>query len=72
MDSSIGPLSVLDDATRYALALENTGSSRGEAVRERLASTFQACGLPDGMLMDHGCPCGISKLLVVGRSYRCG
>lgn len=55
-DSSIGPLSVLDDATRYALALENTGSSRGEAVRERLASTFQACGLPDGMLMDHGCP----------------
>jgi transposase InsO family protein len=55
-DSSIGPLSVLDDATRYALALEKTGSSRREAVQERLTSTFQACGLPDAMLMDHGCP----------------
>jgi transposase InsO family protein len=54
--SSIGPLSVLDDATRYAVALENTGSSRGEVVRERLESKFQACGLPDAMLMDHGCP----------------
>jgi transposase InsO family protein len=54
--SNIGPLSVLDDATRYALALEKTSSSGGEAVRERLTSTFQAHGLPDGMLMDHGCP----------------
>jgi transposase InsO family protein len=54
--SSIGPLSVLDDASRYALALEKTGSSRGEAVREQLAGTFQDCGLPDAMLMDHGCP----------------
>jgi transposase InsO family protein len=54
--SNIGPLSVLDDATRYALTLANTGSTRGEAVQERLESTFQACGLPDAMLMDHGCP----------------
>jgi transposase InsO family protein len=54
--SSIGPLAVLDDATRYAVALEKTGSTRGEAVRELLESAFQACGLPDAMLMDHGCP----------------
>jgi transposase InsO family protein len=54
--SKIGPLSVLDDATRYAVALESTGSTRGEAVRECLESTFKTCGLPDAMLMDHGCP----------------
>lgn len=55
-DSSVGPLSVLDDASRYVVALEQTGSTRGELVRERLESTFQGCGLPDAMLMDHGCP----------------
>jgi transposase InsO family protein len=55
-DSSVGPLSVLEDASRYAVALEQTGSTRGELVRERLESTFQGCGLPDAMLMDHGCP----------------
>ena len=49
-------LSLLDDATRYAVALESTGSTRSEAVRECLESTFKACGLPDAMLMDHGCP----------------
>jgi transposase InsO family protein len=54
--SKIGPLSVLDDATRYAVALKTTGSTRGEAVRECLESTFKTCGLPDAMLMDHGCP----------------
>jgi transposase InsO family protein len=54
--SKIGPLSLLDDATRYAVALESTGSTRSEAVRECLESTFKACGLPDAMLMDHGCP----------------
>jgi hypothetical protein len=54
--SNVGPLSVLDDATRYAIALENTGSTRTEAVRERLQSAFASYGLPDAMLMDHGCP----------------
>jgi transposase InsO family protein len=54
--TNVGPLSVLDDATRYAIALENTGSTRTEAVRERLQSAFASYGLPDAMLMDHGCP----------------
>jgi transposase InsO family protein len=55
-DSSVGPLSVLDDAARYAAALESTRSTRGEVVRERLETTFRDCGLPEAMLMDHGCP----------------
>jgi transposase InsO family protein len=55
-NSHAGPLSLLDDATRYAVALEDTRSTRGEVVRERLESAFRTCGLPDAMLMDHGCP----------------
>ena len=51
-----GPLSVLDDASRYAVALEHMASARGEAVRERLESAFARCGVPEAMLMDHGQP----------------
>jgi transposase InsO family protein len=55
-DQPVGPLSVLDDASRYAITLDGTGSARGEAVRERLETAFASCGVPDAMLMDHGCP----------------
>jgi transposase InsO family protein len=51
-----GPLSVLDDHSRYAITLAETGSTRAEAVRERLEEAFQRCGVPDGILMDHGTP----------------
>lgn len=54
--AKIGPLSVLDDHSRYLVALEQTGSTRSEAVRERLEDAFRAHGLPEAMLMDHGCP----------------
>jgi transposase InsO family protein len=52
----VGPLSVLDDASRYAVALDGTWTTRGEAVQERLQTAFTECGLPDAMLMDHGAP----------------
>jgi transposase InsO family protein len=52
----VGPLSVLDDASRYAIALDGTWTTRGEAVEERLKAAFTECGLPDAMLMDHGAP----------------
>ena len=52
----VGPLSVLDDATRYVIALEGTWSTRWEPVRERLKEAFGDCGVPDAMLMDHGTP----------------
>ena len=51
-----GPLSVLDDHSRYLVGLEQTGTTRGEAVRERLEGMFRRSGLPDAMLMDHGTP----------------
>jgi transposase InsO family protein len=55
-EAAIGPLSVLDDHSRYLVALEQTGTTRLEAVRERLEGIFQRSGLPEAMLMDHGVP----------------
>ena len=52
----VGPLSVLDDHSRYAIALAGTWSTRAEPVRERLEEAFQRCGVPEEMLMDHGTP----------------
>jgi transposase InsO family protein len=52
----LGPLSVLDDHSRYALLLEQLPSGRGEDVQQRLEQAFADCGLPEAMLMDHGQP----------------
>ena len=54
--AAVGPLSVLDDHSRYLIALEQTGTTRSEAVRERLEGAFRSSGLPDALLMDHGVP----------------
>ncbi len=53
---SVGPLSVLDDHSRYLIALAANGTTHGELVREQLEEAFQRCGVPEGMLMDHGTP----------------
>jgi transposase InsO family protein len=55
-DSHVGPLSLLDDHSRYALALQQIGSTHTEGVQEQLQAVFQENGLPDAMLMDHGTP----------------
>jgi transposase InsO family protein len=52
----VGPLSIIDDASRYLVALEGTWTTRAEAVRERLEAAFADCGVPEAMLMDHGVP----------------
>jgi transposase InsO family protein len=52
----VGPLSVIDDHSRYAIVLQAVGSTHGESVREQLESAFASCGLPEEMLMDHGVP----------------
>jgi transposase InsO family protein len=52
----VGPLSVIDDRSRYAITLFQTGTTRAEAVREQLEQAFTSCGVPDAMLMDHGTP----------------
>jgi len=76
----IGPLSVLDDCSRYLIALEGTWTTKAEPVQERLQTAFTNCGLPEAMLMDHGtpwwnpqAPSGWSKLLlwIMRQGIRC-
>jgi transposase InsO family protein len=55
-DTPTGPLSVLDDHSRYLIALRGTWTTKAEPVREQLESAFSACGVPEAMLMDHGTP----------------
>jgi transposase InsO family protein len=52
----VGPLSVLDDHSRYLVVLQAVGSTHGQLVREQLEGAFRTCGVPQAMLMDHGCP----------------
>jgi transposase InsO family protein len=51
-----GPLSVLDDHSRYLLALEHLPNARIGAVQMCLRRTFEHHGVPEAMLMDHGTP----------------
>jgi transposase InsO family protein len=53
---AMGPLSVLDDHSRYLIALAATGGTHGEPVQQQLEEAFQRCGVPEAMLMDHGTP----------------
>ena len=52
----VGPLSILDDHSRYVITLYGTWSSQAAPVKERLEEAFQRCGVPEEMLMDHGTP----------------
>lgn len=54
--TAAGPLSVLDDHSRYVTVLQAVGSTRAELVREQLETAFLCCGVPEAMLMDHGVP----------------
>jgi len=53
---AIGPLSVIDDHSRYLVALAATGKLDGDLVRQQLEQAFERCGVPEAMLMDHGTP----------------
>src|SRR5450755_3271196 len=55
-DAPVGPLSVIDDHSRYLITLHMTGRAYGELVREQLQTAFGHSGVPEGMLMDHGVP----------------
>jgi transposase InsO family protein len=54
--SPVGPLSILDDHSRYVVALQHLGSTQMRGVQTTLQSTFEQCGVPQAMLMDHGTP----------------
>ncbi len=52
------PLTVLDDHSRYNLALRATPDMRGATVQAALTDTFRRYGLPVRMNMDNGSPWG--------------
>ena len=65
-NEAVGPLSVLDDHSRYVALLQRTGSTQAEGVQRALEKAFTECGVPEEMLMDHGTPwCN-------GQGYRAG
>lgn len=53
-------LTVLDDHSRYSMALRACSNERGTTVQQELTYTFRRYGLPDQMLMDNGAPWGSS------------
>jgi transposase InsO family protein len=52
------PLTVLDDHSRFVLALRACGNERGETVRQELIVVFRRYGVPRAMVMDNGSPWG--------------
>lgn len=52
------PLTVLDDHSRYNMALRACANERGETVQDELTRMFRTYGLPERMLTDNGAPWG--------------
>lgn len=52
------PLTLLDDHSRFNLALQACANERGDTVQDRLTTVFRRYGLPQAMLMDNGSPWG--------------
>ncbi len=52
------PLTILDDYSRFAIALQACPDERGETVQERLSAAFRCYGLPLALLVDNGNPWG--------------
>ena len=57
-------LGVLDDHSRYLLALYACGAQTRATVQPLLTTLFRSQGLPDRMLVDHGPPWGYGPELV--------
>jgi len=52
------PLTVLDDHSRFNLALRACRNEQGVGVQDELTGTFRRYGLPERMLVDNGSPWG--------------
>ena len=52
------PLTVLDDHSRFNVALWACGDEQATTVKEHLAQSFRIYGLPDCILVDNGSPWG--------------
>lgn len=56
------PLTVLDDHSRFALALRACSCQATESTQKALTDVFRRYGLPKRMTMDNGSPWGTPKL----------
>lgn len=52
----IGPLSILDDHSRYVILLKQVGSTQLAVVRNAMQEAFAQAGVPETLLIDHGTP----------------
>lgn len=52
------PLTLLDDHSRFSLAIQACDNERGATVKERLTEVFQRFGLPARINVDNGPPWG--------------
>lgn len=57
-DGRCHPLTVLDDHSRFAIAIRACGNERGETVQAQLTNVFRGYGLPHRILVDNGSPWG--------------
>jgi hypothetical protein len=55
------PFTVIDDHSRFAVALRACGNERGETVRRELIAVFRRYGLPERILCDNGPPWGVPQ-----------
>lgn len=55
------PLTIVDDHSRYAVALEACANEQATTVQDRLQRTFRRYGLPDAFFVDNGTPWGDSS-----------
>ena len=55
------PLTVLDDHSRFNLALVSCADQTGATVRSALTAAFGAYGLPEALLCDNGAPWGAAE-----------
>lgn len=56
------PLTVLDDHSRYSVALQACPDPEGKTVRGHLTAAFRRYGLPDRILADNGPPWGAPRV----------
>jgi transposase InsO family protein len=55
------PFGVVDDFSRYSIALVACSNERTVTVKSLLTAAFERYGLPEAMLMDNGSPWGNSR-----------
>ena len=60
-------LTIVDDHSRFAIALQACGNEKRKTVKERLTAVFRRYGLPRRILCDNGLPWGVPASKRLGR-----